>query len=182
MGGEATLTSYQSALAVSDHLITNLLSILYGNGEGTFKERPTCASWFLPGKPKIAPKDAAKRIRSAGTSPAAAAPKKQKTATAADVERRKALGVLSYDLSAEGANLDWIDRCPVKALKRPSKVRERLCMKFLTLGFACGGTCKKPHFPNLNVLPEGDRTKLVDFVGKSAGLSWVPGKEPAGTT
>jgi len=177
-----TLASYQSALVVSGHLITNLSSILYGNGEGTFKERPTCASWFLPGKPKVAPKDAAERIRGAGVSPAAAAPKKQKTATATDVERLKALGVLSYDALAKGANLDWIDLCPVKALERPSKVREQLCMKILTLGFACGGTCKKPHFPNLNVLLEGDHKKLVDFVSKSSGLSWVPGKEPAGTT
>ena len=54
-------------------------------------------------------------------------------------------------------------------------------MKFHTLGFAYRGSCKKPHFLNLNVLSEGDRMNLLDFVGKYHGLSWVPGKEPTGT-
>lgn len=179
--GDITLASYQSAIDVADSLTTNLRSILYGNGEGTFKERPMCADWFLGATTKPAPE----RIRGAGTAPgatAATAQKKQKTASPPDVARLKTLGVLAYNSSVEGATLDWIDRCPVKAKKKGGKTPERLCMKYLTQGFACEGTCRKPHVPNLSALTEGDRKKLVDYVGKCKGLSWLPGKEPAGAS
>jgi hypothetical protein len=107
--------------------------------------------------------------------------KKQKTAPV-DVDRLKTFGVLIYNSSADGANLDWVDRCPVKSKKKGAKTPERLCMKFLTQGFACEGNCRKPHVPNLNTFSEGDRKKLADYVNKAKGLSWAPGKEPAGTT
>ena len=55
-------------------------------------------------------------------------------------------------------------------------------MKYLTKGFTCKSTsCKRPHVSNLNTLTEADRQKLIDFVRDTNGLSWVTGKEPAGT-
>jgi len=178
-GGDVTLASYQAPIEVADGLISNLRSILYGNGEGTFKDRPHCASWFLKERKSPAASNT-ERIRGAGSSPTTP-PKKQKS-NPADMDRLKTFGPLLYDPTIDGASLDWIDRCPVKAKKKGGKTPERLCMKYLTQGFACDGVCKKPHVPSLNTLSDGDRKKLGDFVNKSKGLSWTPGREPAGTT
>ena len=178
-GGDVTLASYQAPIEVADGLISNLRSILYGNGEGTFKDRPHCAPWFLKEKKSLSG-PSAERIRGAGSSPSAP-PKKQKS-NPVDMDRLKTFGPLVHESTVAGAILDWIDRCPVKAKKKGAKTPERLCMKYLTQGFACDGVCRKPHVPSLNSLSDGDRKKLGDFVSKSEGLSWTPGREPAGAT
>jgi hypothetical protein len=191
-GGDVTLASFSTAVAVADGHIGNLRTVLCGNGLGTFRDAPHCAPWFR----KVAPSPPVERTRgasgpggsmehtrgSSGPSDSGGAPKRQKLSPA-DFDRLKLLGVLKYDSSVPGAKTDFLDNPPVRYKKRGAKSAERLCMKFLTQGFVCPDekTCRRPHVPNLNTLVEADRKKMLSFVSKAPGLSWAPGKEPAGT-
>ncbi len=47
-GHDVTVASYQSAIDVSDGLIANLRTILYGNDEGTFRDRPLVPQGEIP--------------------------------------------------------------------------------------------------------------------------------------
>ena len=91
-------------------------------------------------------------------------------------ERLRSLGALEFDSAAPGAKADFFDKVTVRAKKRGSRVAERLCMKFLTKGFACSDPkCKRPHVPNLNTLPETDRKKMIRYPHARAHLGpWPP--------
>ena len=64
-----------------------------------------------------------------------------------------------------------------------AKLPERLCMKFLTRGYACTDKdCPFPHVGNVETLTPSNKTKFCEAVKKQPGLSWAEGKAPAGTT
>ena len=50
-GNNVALSSHRDAMDVADGLISSLRAILHGNGEGTLKDHPSCAAWFLKGTP-----------------------------------------------------------------------------------------------------------------------------------
>jgi len=181
-GGQVTASNYDTAIAVADGHISNLRTVINGNGLGSFRDVPFCASWFAPVArvvPQVKPSSALPGAPSSGT----AGPARPTPADLAKLtERLRALGILEFDASSPSAKTNFLDKAPIKARKKGGKVPERLCMKFLTKGFACTDPkCKRPHTPNINTLPESDRRKFVEFVSKTPGLSWVSGKEPAGT-
>jgi hypothetical protein len=170
--GEVALVNYDGADAVADGIIESTRGAFIGNGLGLFRDPPYCASWFNQAP---VPAKAGGESAQARNDPT---PKRQKTV---DPERNKTLGVLVFDPAAQGANESFLDRVPVKAKKRNGRNAERLCMKFLTRGYACTeATCKRPHVGNLNTLTDSNRAKFCEYVSKTPGLSFVPGKEPAG--
>ena len=178
-GNQVTLGNYATALAVADGHIHNLRTVVNGNGLGSFRDVPHCSTWF--GTPSSGTRPAPISQGPTGTGRGAAG-----RATPADLaevtERLRALGALEFDSAVPNAKTDFLDKVTVRAKKRGSRVAERLCMRFLTKGFACADAkCKRPHVPNLNTLPEPDRKKMIEFVAKTPGLSWAPGRLPAGT-
>ena len=183
-GNPITIGNYATALAVANGHIHNLKAVVNGNGLGSFRDVPHCASWFgtPPGATRAAPNP---RTTSERTAPVSGRTSNSR-ATPADLaqvtERLRALGVLEFDASAPNAKADFFDKVNVRAKKRGSREAERLCVRYLTKGFACSDSqCKRPHVPNLNTLPEPDRRKLIEFVSRTPGLSWVSGQQPAGT-
>ena len=99
----------------------------------------------------------------------------------ADLERRKQLGLLTFDSAVAGTS-----RLPpinVYHKTKNAKTPERLCMKFLTRGYACeSANCKLPHLATIDVLTAASKTKLIEFVKKQSGIAWAEGKAPAGTS
>ena len=88
--------------------------------------------------------------------------------------------MLEYDTAAAGTTR--LPNLPVYHKKKGAKSPERLCMKFLTRGYACTSReCRFPHVGNVETLTEGEKTKFIEAVKKQPGLSWVDGKAPAGT-
>lgn len=177
-GQPVAISNYKAAIDVADALISDLRAILNGNGLGKFSGVPSCAPWFPSARIVTPPR---------GTSGTAAGSdaKRQKTQDpprdSADAERKKSFGLLEFDSSAAGATR--LPTANVYFKKRGAKNPERLCMRFLTRGFSCDSTnCKLPHITQLTVLPSVDQTKLIEFVRKQPGLSWVSGKGPAGTS
>ena len=72
--------------------------------------------------------------------------------------------------------------CPVYKKGRNARSSERLCMKYLTKGFACTNQkCKLPHVSTLSNLPPDDKATFINFVKNTPGLSWVEGKALPGT-
>ena len=205
-GGGVTVDGYKTALDICDGHISGLRAILHGSGMGSFRDTPVCHTWF-PRAAGVATSGRlkAERIRggsrdqggtdsspsggSAGGTPASKKPRT--THSPEECERLKGLGVILFDTAAPGANPKCLDRCPVKAKRKGSKVSDRPCMRYLVVGETCrkpgqdggqrGGACTLPHVPNLGTLPEKDRTAMIEFVKKTPGLSWVSGKEPYGT-
>jgi hypothetical protein len=173
------LANYQSALDLADSLTSDLRSILNGNGLGKYEGVPTCAQWFSPAAAKT---QGSTRGPTSGAGSGDAVAKRQKTlpANPADAERKKSLGILEFDTTVAGTR-----KVPVPNVfhkKRGAKLPERLCMNFLTKGYSCTNDgCNKPHITNIDTLPGPDKAKLIDFVKKQPGLSWVPGKSPTGT-
>lgn len=175
-GNAVDMVNFTNPLAVADRLIADLRAVLFGNGLGKFDNVPVSASWFSTTK-KGQGQGGRGRIEG-GTGDSEA---KRPRLDGDELERKKQLGVLTYD-SAVGGNTR-LPTVPVFAKSKGSKVKERLCMRFLTRGYVCTSqACKFPHISNINTLPEDDRNKLVEFVRKQPGLAWAPGKEPAGTT
>jgi hypothetical protein len=181
-GEPIAFINYRSAIDVSDALIGDLRAILSGSGLGKFAGIPICHSWFSPGSNSRG-----------GNTPsgftAGGDPKRQKTQASplakgnspADPEHRKTLGILQFDATAAGSTK--LPLIPVLHRLRGSRTPERLCMKFLTRGFACNvSDCKQPHVTNINSLPPDARLKLIEFVKKQPGMSWAEGKAPAGTS
>jgi hypothetical protein len=175
--------NYQSAIDVSDALISELRAILNGNGLGKFAGIPTCSSWFprVSSAPGVSPPSTPsaggdlKRQKMQVTPPSGIAK------PPVDLEHRKALGVLQFDAAAAGSSR--LPSANIYHKKRGSSTGERLCMKFLIRGFACDSTdCKLPHVSNVDSLPPAVKAKLIEFVRKQPGLSWVEGKAPAGTS
>jgi len=184
-GSQVTLANYTTDIAVANGHIQTLRAVVNGNGLGYFRDVPHCATWFgtAPPATRAAPASRAapeRRTTDTGCSPAG-------RATPADLaevtERLQTMGALEFHPAAPNAKADFIDKVNIRAKKRGSHFAERLCMRYLTKGFSCGDTnCKRPHVPNLNTLTESDRKKMIEFVAKTPGLSWVPGRLPAGTT
>ena len=182
-GSQVTLANYTTDIAVANGHIQTLRAVVNGNGLGYFRDVPHCATWFgtAPPATRAAPVSRAapkRRTTDAGRSPVGrAAP-----ADLAEVtERLRTMGALEFDLAAPNAKADFVDKVNVRAKKRGGRAAEQLCMRCLTEGFSCGDTnCKRPHVPNLNTLPESDRKKMIEIVAKTPGLSWVPGRLPAG--
>lgn len=173
-GGGVTVDSFAIAIAVADGAISDLRAILHGNGLGKFQNIPCCAPWFAT---RHGPAGPTQRERGPSTREE---PKRQRL-DPADVERKKAMGIITFDAQAAGASAP--PNAPVYAKKRNGRGNERICMNFLTRGFYCPAKdCKFPHVTNVNALPEAERKKLVTFVKNQPGLAWVEGKAPAGTT
>lgn len=194
-GEPVALVNYKSAIAVADALISDLRAILAGNGLGKFEGTPSCALWFsaspIPARGVVAgsTQRAVSRLSPSGDV------KRQKTQETpvtdrnkvvtfgdqSESERRKSLGILTFDTTASGTSR--LPTISVYHKKKNAKTPERLCMKFLTQGFSCDRTdCKLPHLTNIDVLPPADKTKLIEFVKKQPGLAWAEGKAPAGTS
>jgi hypothetical protein len=117
------------------------------------------------------------RGKSPSQSPAS---KKQRTQQVdpAETARRKTLGLLVYDTAVSGST-----RLPDCMVSTKAKVgRERLCMRFMTQGYACpNGDCAHPHITTVKRLSEADAKEFTTWVSKTQGLAFAPGKGPAGT-
>jgi len=183
-GSQVTLANYTTAIAVANGHIQTLRAVVNGNGLGHFHDVPHCSTCFGTPPPAtcatpVSHVETERRMTDTGHSPAG-------RATPADLaevtERLRTMGALEFDSAAPNAKADFINKVNVGAKKQGSRVAERLCMRHLTKGFSCGDTnCKQPHVPNLNTLPKSDQRKMIEFVSKTPGLSWVPGRLPAGT-
>jgi hypothetical protein len=185
-GEPIAVRHYESAIQVADALTADLRAILHGNGLGKFQDIPTFAEWYLPNKPIVTPP------RGGAAALPGKEPKRQRTSDAATppgrpavdaavLETRKALGLLVFDSAVAGSTR--LPNINVYHKKQGAKSPERLCLKFLTRGFACDKEdCKLPHVTGLNVLRPAERTKLIDFVKKQPGMAWAEGKGPAGTS
>jgi len=173
-GDHVSYSNYQTAIDVSDVLISDLRAILNGNGMGKFEGVPSSASWFTPASPGPRPG------RVSGNE-GDAAPKRQKVQDPAEHERRKGLGILQFDASVAGTNR--LPTINVYTKMKGAKTPERLCMNFLTRGYSCDkADCKFPHVTNVETLPELIKAKFVAFVKKQPGLAWVEGRAPSGTS
>ncbi|CAB9531873.1 unknown protein [Seminavis robusta] len=175
--------NFLGAIATADSHIHDLRAILNGSGLGKFDGLPTCSTWFpdARGKPLQIPRNQNQnpdRVRGGDPTPQ----KRQKTADPGDNDRKKLLGMLTFDTAIAGTNR--LPMVTARAKKRGSRTPERLCMKFLTKGYFCGGgpECKMPHIINLDQLNPDNQKKLVDFVKNQPGLGWAEGKAPAGET
>ena len=171
-GSEVSYSNYATALAVADSCISDLRTIVNGNGLGKFGGVPCCVSWFVA-TPRADPRTDNRADRSAVKKP-------RILDDPAEAERRTRYGMLDFDPDEAGTKR--LPTCKVRAKRRGSKYPERLCMPFLTRGHQCGNpNCKLPHLPNLDGLSDADRKEFHEFVDKTPGLSWVPGKAPPGT-
>ena len=172
-GNQVALGNCSTVLAVANGHIHNLRAVVNGNGLGSFLDALHCLAWFAhsPSATHSAPNTCGTADRRAPDA-SRAAPRRATPADLAKVtEQLRTLGSLKFDASVSGAKPDLLDKVPVRAKKWGSRVAKRLCMRFLTKGFACSDTkCKGPHVPNLNTLPETDRKKVVDFCGKTPRL------------
>jgi hypothetical protein len=166
--------NYQTALDVSDLLISDLRAILNGNGLGKFMGVPTASPWFQA--------EGTSHSRDGGGKAANdGPPKRQRLTDDADEAHRKTLGVLEYDTRVAGTTR--LPTLNVYTKKKGGKTPERVCMKFLTIGYSCStGTCKFPHVMSIDSLPGPEKTKLVAEGKKQKGLSWVAGRAPSGTS
>lgn len=185
------LSNYSTAHAVADGVTADLRAILNGNGLGKFQGIPCCVAWFsgnstaTPGATHGRNSDADRVSRTPSASQDAGASSKRRRLDPAEIERKKALGILMFDSRAAGTNR--LPTLTVYHKARGSRVSERVCMPFLTRGFCCpkmekGDTCSLPHLSNAEVLSAAERTKMVNQVRSKTGLSWVEGKAPSGTT
>ena len=205
-GGSVTRRSFKTATEICDGHISGLRTILHGSGLGTYRDTPACHGWFPRSGLSVArAQTKVERMRggsqeqsppasspSGATNGSAPASKKPRTTySPEDCERLKGFGVIRFDTNAPGANPRCLDTCPVKAKRKGAKVADRLCMRYLVVGETCrkpdaesgqrGNACHLPHVPNLATLPEKSRRSMIEYVKKTPGLSWVEGKEPAGT-
>lgn len=173
--------NYRAAIDVADALIADLRAILNGNGLGKFAGTPNCAPWFSSAAPT---RDAAaggsssdsKRQKTQGTPPKAATPE--------ETERRKKLGLLVFNSAEAGSTT--LPNCTVYHKRAGARSPERLCLNFMTRGYACSQPdCKLAHIIQLSHLGPAEQTKLADFVRKQKGMTWAPDRGPAtsaGTT
>ena len=173
-GNPVGIANYASAVAVADGAITDLRAIVHGNGLGKFLGSPCCAPWFSQ------PNRATGGGNRTGAGPGDGDPKRQRL-DPSDVDRKKASGMLTYDTAASGTNR--LPNLAVYHKKRGAKTPERICMRFMTQGYACTSkACRYPHISNVDTLVDAEKTKLIDAVKKQPGLAWAEGKTPAGTS
>ncbi|CAB9530401.1 unknown protein [Seminavis robusta] len=153
-------SDFRGAIATADSHIHDLQAILNGSGLGKFEGTPTCASWFKfigthAGRPPAAARPPAAPPARSGDRPGDTAPaKRQRVDDPAENDRKKTLGILTFDSTVAGTSR--LPTVTARAKKRGSKTPERLCMKFLTQGFYCanGNDCKMPHIANIELLTE----------------------------
>ena len=187
--------NYWNAARQADSFIDRLRGLITGNSLGDFIHTPHTLAWFHPSAAKALSTPArtpSKNVRDVtpqnfrtppttkGTPTQATAPKKLRLTDQADVDRRKQLGILTFDKKVGGNRLP---HCPVyaKATKDASS-QERLCMQFATQGHYCSRTnCPFPHIAALAKLPKEAREEMVKWVAKTPGLDFAQGKGPAGT-
>jgi hypothetical protein len=182
-GGAVALANFDTAHAVADGVISELRAILNGNGIGKFQGTPCSLTWFAGAtmEPPTTPPKAARPAPS-GAAPTSA-PKKRRLEPA-EVERKKGLGILTFD--AQAAGTDRLPSLTVYHKSRGARSPERLCMPFLTKGHCCnkmerGEVCKLAHVSSVDVLSTAERTKMVAQVRSKPGLTWVEGRAPSGT-
>ena len=172
MKGEAVaLINYANAIAVADNVISDLRAILNGNGLGKFAGTPCCAAWF-----------ASRSREPTKVRPVAGNDRegKRQRLEPGDVDTRKSKGLLTLD--AEAAGTSRLPNVGVYHKKKGAKAPERICMPFMTQGYACTArNCAFPHISNIAILAEAERKKLLDVVEKTPGLNWAEGKAPSGT-
>ena len=171
--GAVALANYANPLAVADAAISELRAIINGNGLGKFGGVPCCSPWFSSRSPPPG------RLRGGGDLSKEGESKKPRL-DAQDLERKKTLGILEFDPEVAGTT-----RLPILGVhykKRGAKIPERLCMKYLTRGYACPNRdCRFPHV-GYDALSDSDKKCFVEAVKKQPGLSWVEGKAPPGTS
>jgi hypothetical protein len=185
-GDPVAISNYKAAVDVADSLISDLRAILNGNGLGKFEGVPVCSPWFgaSPTHPIVTPPrnpevSGAKRQKVLDA-PGIDRVGPKRASDSSDADRKKSFGILQFDSAAAGTSR--LPTANVYHKTRGAKTPERLCMRFLTRGFACDrADCKLPHMTNIDLLPAAEKTKLVEFVRKQPGLSWADGKAPAGT-
>jgi hypothetical protein len=109
------------------------------------------------------------------------APKKARLTDRDGIDKRKAAGILVFDKAA--ANNNRLPHCPIYAKANSSgAAKERLCMQFMTLDNYCSHSpCPFLHIPSLARLPKEDNDAFCEWVAKTPGLAFAPGKGPAGT-
>ena len=178
-GRDIAAANYANPIAVADGAIQELRAIINGNGLGKFAGTPYCAPWFTKSSTKSSDHADLVRLRGGQENAGPSPPKRQKI-DSADVEHRKTLGILTLDTNVSGSTR--LPNMPVYHKKKGAKGPERLCMKFLTRGYACTAKdCRFPHISKLEALSDSERAKMIDFVKKQPGLNWAEGKGPAGT-
>ena len=126
-GNQVTLGNYSTALAVANGHIDNLRAVVNGNGLGSFRDVPHCSTWFghTPPTTHSAPNPRGASDRRAPDA-SRAAPGRATLADLAEVtEQLRTLRSLEFDASAPGAKPDFLDKIPVRAKKRGSRVAER---------------------------------------------------------
>ena len=162
--------NYDLAISVADNCLSDLRVIINGNSLSKFEGTPCCVSWFQ----KRTPTKENKQTDTGAT------PKRQKTSLDdTEIARRKGLGLLVYDATAGGTTK--LPNINVYATKRGSKTPERICARFLIRDAYCSSSgCKYPHVTNIDTLSDTERGKLIEFVKKTPGLAWAPGKAPPG--
>lgn len=180
------MANYQAAVDVAETLTRELRSTLNGNGLGRFEAVPSCAKWWRTkaGGSTLPPAHSADHgsARDGNEAFEHQLDAKRQKLGASEVDRLKTMGVFNYCQATAGASHGRLPTVNVFAKKKGAKTPERLCMKFLTRGHVCEKeACKLPHVPNIDNLPLADRSKLLAFVKKQKGLSWVAGKAPPGT-
>ena len=177
-GEPVDLSNYQGPIALADTLIREARAILSGNGLGKWSGTPLVVDWF-----SASPTRTSRDRVASGRSPTSDVPAKRQRSDDAppgDVERHKENGVLVFDPTSSLNRR--LPPCPVYKKGRNARSSERLCMKYLTKGFACTTQkCKFPHVSTLSTLPPDDKIAFSKFVKDTPGLSWVEGKALPGT-
>lgn len=184
-GEPVAIKNYQEASRTADSITDRLVSIITGTGLGDFRDIPICATWFIkaphmPGKAPSPPSHSGDKhgIRAP---PPDAGNKRPKPSPGVDSDRAKSQGILVFAGTAGNKRLPT---CPVFDKSPRSGSEERCCMQFMTREHFCSrNPCPYPHVVHLARLSsEEKRNDLVAWVNKTQGLSFAPGKGPAGTT
>jgi hypothetical protein len=99
-------------------------------------------------------------------------------ATQAKIENSKKKGFLTW----EGHD-KRLPSCPVRVKMGAMTSHERICIHFIAQGGHCsyGNRCRSAHPTKFAELPAEAQTALAAWVGKTAGLAFVPDRDTPGT-
>jgi hypothetical protein len=156
---------------------TQASHLLTGQGNGLVSVTEAPVTW------SIFDKEAQKRKSDAGTGNQL---KKQKQ-DGAKIEPAKKinpgnktdptnLGILVW----AGSEGHLPPRCNLTFVtSKENKTRLRMCVNFAYRGFKCENkNCSFKHISRLSTLPEGEKTKLVDWVARTQFVAFAPGMGP----
>ena len=187
-GSPIDAQNYFNIARTADAIIDRLRALITGNSLGEWSAAPQCLSWFpvlpmasptTPGRQRVVPPSLASTPSPAQTPSKASAPKKPRKHDQAKIDLDKSRGILTYDPSVGGARLP---HCPVYGKATGAKSEERFCMQFLTTNYYCSRSpCPYPHISAVTKLPPKDSKAFCTWVDKTPGLTFAPGKGPAGT-